>query len=309
MIAQRVAQVCALHFQFMPQDQHYMPKAYLRQWCASGKLVLYRRLAFPPKVLIERKSPSSIAHAPDLYRLPLNTTANSRTGNDIENLLGEKVDQRIATIVSRVAACTNKIEGPLASDVVWLMKTFIARSPKTLAKMEAAAAERVAANGGLIDRMLALAPDVQELRQFKDSRMPRVAARAALVTAVEVADLLRHTGWLEGDVHVLHVADFANELDNVGAGEFVTFEDPVIEGTNASGFIASFALSPDLLIVIEPRGAAISHEQYAAVIRNHVLDPIPYRRNLICRSPPKGDLHARANMLLPTTIAHSNIGT
>ncbi len=300
---QRTSQVCALHSESMPQDQHYMPKAYLRQWCDSGKLVLYRRLARPPKVLVDRKSPKSIAHAPDLYRLPSNTTANGRTDNDIENLLGDKVDQRIAAIARGVAACTDKIEGSLASNVVWLMKTFIARSPKTLAKMEAAAAKSVAANSELIDSSLARAPDVPELRQLKDARMPRVAARAALVTAVEVADLLRPWGWLEGDVHVLHAAEFANELNNIGAGEFVTFEDPVIEwGANSSGFVASFALSPDLLIVVEPRGSAISREQYATIVRNHLLDPIPYRQNLICRSETK-ELYARAGQLLPTTLS------
>ena len=286
----------------MPQDQHYLPQVYLRQWCANDRLLRYRFVGKPPRLEKKPKAPVSIAHEPDLYRLPDNSTANNRTGNDLEQELGAKVDQRIPEIVARVTPVIGQVtDQALERDMVWLMETFVARSPQTLAKQEAAVADSLKRNEPLIDRLLlrAQTPTMQaQLRQYKDPRMPKVAARAGLAVATE-ADILRREGWLEGDVYVVHAHEVKQALDEIGAGEFVTFENPVVEWSGSSfGLVATFALSPELLILIVNRGTALTSVEYAEVAAKHSLKPLSTRWNMICRTDATGKLAAAANTLL-----------
>ena len=75
------------------QDQHYLPQVYLRQWCTPEGVLRYRYVGVPPRLEEKRKSPKSIMHEPDLYRLPENSDANGRTGNDLEEDLGAQFPQ------------------------------------------------------------------------------------------------------------------------------------------------------------------------------------------------------------------------
>ena len=129
--------------------------------------------------------------------------------------------------------------------------------------------------------------------------MPRVAARAGLIATVE-GQLPHGAIWLDGNVHVLQAKHFGFELAALGATEFVTFDDPVVSwDANASKIATSFALSPESLVVITERGANLSRVESAGLIRNHLLNPIPFREMLFCRQAPTGLLLAQAELLLP----------
>jgi hypothetical protein len=291
-----------LPYAVVPQDQHHLPQVYLRQWCTADGVLRYRYVGKPPRLEQRRKSPKSIMHDPDLYRLPENTEANSRTGNDLEEKLATKVDQRVQEIVARAEAVSGHVvDVTLADDLRWLMQTFVIRSPNTLAKQEAAAEESMKRNEALIDRMIERAPGEEvkaKFRQYKDARMPTVAARAALASGIE-EHLLRREGWLEGDVHVVPSKSVRSALDAIGAGEFVTFEDPVVEwGESPAGIVASFSLSPLLLLVIVKRGTPMSAATYADVTMKHNIKPLAYRRALLCKTSATGKLEAAAATLM-----------
>jgi hypothetical protein len=265
-------------------------------------LLRYRFVGRPPRLETKAKTPASIAHEPDLYRLPDNSTANDRNGNDLEAELGAKVDQRIASIVARASGVSGHVlDQTLERDLVWLMKTFIARGPQTISKQEATVAESLKRNEGLLDHLLerAQTPEMRaHIRQYKDARMPKVAARAALALAIE-GDILRREGWLEGDVHIVHAQDVRQTLDEIGAGEFVTFENPVVEwDASPFGLVATFSLSPTLLLLIVNRGSTIALVDYSDVVAKHNLKPLSTRRSMICRTVVSGKLAAAASTLM-----------
>ena len=284
-----------------PQDQHYLPQVYLRQWCTADGVLRYRYVGKPPRLEQRRKSPKSIMHEPDLYRLPENSEANSRTGNDLEEELGAKVDQRVQEIVARAGSVSGHVlDTTLADDLRWLMQTFVIRSPNTLAKQEAAAEESMKRNESLIDRMIERAPGEEakaKFRQYKDARMPTVAARAALAVGIK-EHLLRREGWLEGDLHVVPARDVRNALDAIGTGEFVTFEDPVVEWGESPGVVASFSLSPELLLVIVKRGTPMTAATYEDITTKHNIKPLAFRRALLCQTSATGELEAAAVTLM-----------
>jgi hypothetical protein len=86
----------------MPQDQHFLPQSYLRQWCDEKSfLILYRKRASPSKLVVARKSPKAIGFEVDLYALPDGGTANARSANEIESLLGKEVDEKVGDIAAR----------------------------------------------------------------------------------------------------------------------------------------------------------------------------------------------------------------
>lgn len=163
------------------QSQHYLPQVYLRQWCVDHQLMRYRWIAAASKLVGDRKSPRSIAAEFDLYTLPEGGKANGYTGDDLELELSRQVDQRIPGICAGAAQAIggHVSDEALERDIVWLMKTFVARSPVTLAQQEAAVVDTMAKHRGMIERMLERVQS-DELRAailgFQDPRMPKVAA-------------------------------------------------------------------------------------------------------------------------------------
>lgn len=288
----------------MPQAQHFLPQSYLRQWRGDdGKLVRYRMLTSPAKLLSDRKAPKGIAYEMDLYTLPDGGTSNGRIANEIEGILGETVDEPFAAVARLVATCSGELaDRSLADRIVWLMRTFAARNPKSLGRIERGVAGFVADMRPQIDRLVERAGTAamrQELLGFVSPNFPRVAARAGLVATVE-ASLPRTLSWLEGDVRLLKADDFGSELSALGAAEFVTFDDPVVEwDTNASGIAASFSLSPEVLVVVTAKGVCLSRAQCAALVHRHLLCPLRLREMLICRHAATGRLLAAAEQLVP----------
>lgn len=285
----------------VPQDHHYLPQVYLRQWCQSDRLWRYRYVGKPPRLEKKRKAPASIAYEPDLYRIPEGSTANHHIGNALEQELGWKVDQRIPNIVTQAARITGRTRDHLERDIVQLMKTFVARSPQMLAKQEEAVAASLKRDEKLVEQIIAraLTPEMKALaRQFKNPHMPKVAARAALAASIE-GDILRDEGWLEGDVHVVHARDVEQALKRIGAGEFVTFENPVIEWSNSeSGLVATFSLSPELLVLVVKREVMVTPVMQDVIAAEHNLTPVSSRRNLLCRTEASGTLAVTARLLM-----------
>lgn len=266
----------------------------------------YRWIAAASKLVGDRKSPRSIAAEFDLYTLPEGGKANGYTGDDLELELSRQVDQRIPGICvgASQAVGGHVSDQALERDIVWLMKTFVARSPMTLARQEAAVVDTMAKHRGTIERMLERVQSDElraEILGFQDPRMPKVAARAGLAVAMS-ADILRKEGWLEGDVHLVRDVDVKPYLRGIGTEEFVTFEDPVVEWKDDSGFglIASFSLSPSVLVLIVERGAEVRVENYESVSLHHTLAPLSTRSNLICQTEPTGHLYEWAKKLRPS---------
>ena len=138
-----------------------------------------------------------------------------------------------------------------------------------------------------------------ELGSFLDERRPRTTALAA-VAAVVARDLPRDLPWLEGDLYVLSAKECAAYLRAAGAGEFVTFEDPVVEWeTGKSDLLASFAASAETLVLLVARGRPWTPgDSLAAALRHALLVP-PHRESLLCRTLATGALLAAAERLRP----------
>ena len=216
--------------------------------------------------------------------------------------MGVQVDNKIPDLISRTSAHTGKLaDDALRSEIRWLLQTFSARSPGSISRVERGMPEWVETNRAAIERMLQRANTEsarQQLRTFLDPRMPAVAARAG-VAAFATATAPR-AGWLDGDIHLLHAGPLAEVLRSIGAGEFVTFEDPVLEcETSPFGLTATFALSADVLVLVVEPGAELSIDDCVGAIGQHMLNCPSYRQNLICRTRASGRLLDAAGELLP----------
>lgn len=91
--------------------------------------------------------------------------------------------------------------------------------------------------------------------------------------------------WLDGAVHVLHLDPIANAIRSAGAGEFVTFEDPVVAWDSGPvGLIASFSMSPTALVLVTTRDTRVAVRDYPDAALRHLLKPESFRENVICRT-------------------------
>lgn len=291
------------------QDHHFLPRVYLRQWCdGGGRLLRYRRIGPAAKLERQSKVPKEIAYARDLYALPEGGVANELTGNGLENLLAREVDEKIAGVVARIPARSGRISDPsLIEDLRWLMVTFAVRSPSAIQRGEDAAREVATQHSEAIGRMLDRARTEEgraKLRSYQDERMPSMAARAGVAAFIK-RDAPGTAPWLDGDTHVVAVAEMQPVLEVLGAGEFTTFEDPVVvwESNSPYGLLATFAASPAALVVIVVAGTSIGLEQYADAARLHWVGPLPHRQSLISRTPIAGAALERATLLRPTVVA------
>jgi hypothetical protein len=263
----------------------------------------YRRVGPAGRLEVARKAPRGIAFEPDLYSLPVGGIANGMTGNELEARLASTVDAQLPELVERVSACSGELtDEPLRGEVVWLMQTFASRSPTSIARVEKAVTELLEGQAATIERLLARANTESsraELLKYQDARMPMVAARAG-VAAVAARDLPSDLRWLDGDLHVVHLERVEHHVCAVGANEFVTFEDPVVAWDSGSyGLIASFTISPAVLLLVVERGRAIALPEYEDAAIRHSLIPPRYRENLISRTEVTGHVLEVAEKLRP----------
>ena len=285
------------------QNHHYLPQVYLRQWCNGAHLLRYRRVGSRARLEARWKAPRSIAFEPDLYTVPNGGVANQLQGNELETTLAVACDQRLPRVVAAASQVSGLVaNAAVAQDVLWLMKTFVARSPGTVARFAGAVSALLDAHRSTIEKMIERAntPAMRaELGSFLDERRPRTTALAA-VAAVVARDLPRDLPWLEGDLYVLSAKECAAYLRAAGAGEFVTFEDPVVEWeTGKSDLLASFAASAETLVLLVARGRPWTPgDSLAAALRHALLVP-PHRESLLCRTLATGALLAAAERLRP----------
>ena len=285
----------------MNQDHHFLPQVYLRQWCVGPTLRRYRCVGPQRRLEERRQSPRTFAYEPGLYAVPAGASANGLTGNGLEDRFALEVDQRLANVVAAVSAFRGHVsDDSVAKEIIWLMRTFQARSPDTIARLEKGASDFLVANAQLIEHMMTRAnsPSTRdELRSYLDSRRPAATARAG-VDAVVTNDLPADLGWLDGDVYALPADAFRPVLEALGAGEFVTFEHPVVEwDANPHAFVATFAASPDTLVLVVERGHQLTLDACASAVLDHTLRPLPHRESLLCRTPAVGHLRATAERL------------
>lgn len=256
---------------------------YLRQWSRKGLVRRYRRVGPEARLKPELVSPKSIAYEKGLYTLPKGGIANGHSGDEIESMLARKVDERLSVIVERVSNVDGVIEGPLAGDILWLMQTFLARSPRSLARSEAAVAGVVSEERELIERMLSRARTSKgrsKIAQLADPRMPSVQARAVLTAVIDNA-LPDQESWMRGRVVILPLDDVRLRLHGAGLDEFVTFEEPVVEWVESGAApIATFALSPRILVVVMRDEETI--DDFPALALRHCASPLGARQSVIC---------------------------
>ncbi|NBD13820.1 DUF4238 domain-containing protein [Corallococcus silvisoli] len=283
-------------------NQHFVPRVYLRQWCNDdGFLIRYRRVG-PPNALRlrpEREVPDGICWEKDLYSLPSNSMANGLSGVGVERLLSTKIEQVLAGIVESVATRSGRLDTGLGDQVRWLMQTFIARSPRTMAALETRVVDFVQENDAEISRLQKRAQTAGvkgEIDQYRDERMPAVMARATLA-AIADNQFLPSAGWVDGIVHVISYAEVSRFLDVLGLDGFPTFEEPVIEWDGeGAGLVATLALSPDqLALVVKGEGAC----GWEMALR-HMAGALRFRRSAICRREAVGALWvSQAEQLMP----------
>ena len=285
--------------------QHYVPEVYLRQWCDDdAHLIRYCRVGRPgalPQLHSERKAPKGICWERNLYSLPDGGIANGMTGDELEGLLSKKVEQVLASIVGAVGDRVGPLELVVSDQVKWLMQTFVARSPSTLAAIESVVVDFALENGALIRRTLtsARAPEMRaELCQYLDPRMPAVAARAGLAGLVD-AQFLPMPGWYEGSLCVLQVEGAKPLLDALGLDHFPTFEEPVVQWqANPAGLVASFSVSPRILALVVTGSA----ESLWELALRHTFSALRHRQFAICRRrAADGPWLTEAHNLIPWT--------
>ncbi len=284
--------------------QHHVPRVYLQQWRdADGLLVRYCRIGPPgaPKLRCEKRSPKEICWRRDLYSLPEGGIANGKTGNELEALLSTEVEQAIPGLVAAVSGRSGLLEPALGDHIRWLMQTFVARDPDMLVELESEMADWATEHESMIRRILANALTSEiaaELKQYLDPRMPTVAARAGLAGIV-AAGQRPMRGWLEGQVTVLRSSDIRPVLDALGLDHFPTFEDPVVQWeANAAGLIASFSVSPDVLVLV----LEDARETGWDMVLRHLVSALSHRQFAICRTrAAQGLWLGEAENLLPWT--------
>jgi hypothetical protein len=288
-------------------DHHYVPQVYLRQWCEAGRLLRYRRVGPQARLECTAQAPKSIAFEVDLYRVPDGGVANSFRGHELEGMLASDVDAKLAGIVAASRVVSGRVESAdLTRDIAWLMRTFVGRSPATLARLTGGAEAFIERQRMVIEAMLSRAetPAMRsELQSFLDPRRPRTTALAALA-AVVARELPADLRWLEGDLYVASASVCAPYLQALGAGEFVTFDDPVVEWeTDKSDLLASFTASPDVLVLIVAPGRPWTAEDSVAAVIRHTLLVAPHRQSLLCRTKASGKLLDAAAHLRPTAAS------
>lgn len=292
----------------MSEAQHYLPQAYLRQWCAGDRLLRYRRVGPAGKLEQQRRSPKSVCFRPDLYTLPQGGIANGLTEAMLERFLGARVDNEIRAIVESVSALSGRVIDRSAEQaIIWLLQTFEARDPRTIQRAESGVQQIIETRATpMIARFKERAngaPLPDEILSLADPRRPGVTVRAA-IAAVVAKDHPGQAAWLDGDVHVVQASAVRTRLQEIGAGEFVTFDPPVIQWESGSvGLMASFALSPSALVLLFERGKEVTTAAYELAAERHVLVPLKFRDTLISRTEVTGRLLAAAGGLV-----HSGIG-
>lgn len=291
----------------MQQEQHYLPQVYLRQWCLEGRLWRYRRMGPQQRLVPDRKTPRTIAFEPDLYTIPVGGMANGLTGQGVEALLAQTIDSRFGAIAARTSTLDGKVVDPRdEADLVWLLQTFVARGRGTLRRVEAGMGEVIEGYRPMIESMMQRANQQKsrdELRSYLDYRMPRVAALAGLA-AILGKHVPADLRWLDGDIHIIQSTHFQELLRAIGAGEFVTFEAPVVEWeSNPVGLRASFSMSPERLLVVFERGCQPAEAEYWDAVFRHHIATIKHREGLICRSQVFGVLLSAAAELRPSGLA------
>lgn len=272
------------------QDHHHLPQTYLRGWCIEETLLRYRRVGPNAKLVRDRRGTRGVAFEPNLYRLPEGGFANGLSGQDVERELANTIDARLPDIVVRAARLSANIAGDeLRKDLIWLMQTFVARSPGTVAAVDQTIANFLSEQRDAVERMLeraVLETSRRDLRMLIDERMPRVAALAGVSA---VARREAPPTWFDGEVHVVSAQLVRKELEDTGAGEFVTFEHPVVEWADGpSDLLASLALSADLIVLLFKGGSAVAPSEYGRIAQRHSLAPLRDREILICRTEAKG---------------------
>ncbi len=286
-------------------NQHFLSESYLRQWCDEGGMLLrYRRVGPAARLEAKRKRPRGISFEVDLYTVPPGGTANGMAGNELETKLATDVDERLPTIVARALTLFDgKEDATIGSDLVWLMQVFSARDPGTLRRLEAGVSEFLTSQRPLVEAHLERSRTEagrEQLRPFLDPRMAVVAARAGLASVV-ARDLPQGTSWLEGNVQCVRADGVRTVLQAIGASEFVTFVQPVVEWEpNPLGLLASFTLSPDLLVLVVERGRQITQGEATGAILRHALLAPRHRTSLICKTEATGELLKWAAQMLPT---------
>jgi hypothetical protein len=182
------------------------------------------------------------------------------------------------------------MDAELERALIRLMRTFSARSPTTLARIERGMAGWIETNRPVVERIAARARLDRNRKlalSYADPRMPVVAARAAL-TATIVNDALNDARWLDGDVHIVHESDFNDALGAIGAPAFVTFDDPVVEWGGSGFLIATLSLAPDRMIAVVHRGADVSPAHYGGLVVQHAMKALPWRQQLIASDKVTG---------------------
>ena len=283
-------------------QQHFVPQVYLRQWCDQhGQLILYCRVGPPgaPTLRHYPKFPSQVFREDDLYSLPEGGIANGRRGDEVENLLGRKIEESLSSIIAACDGRSRLLDSRASDQVKWLMQTFVARSPSCLAAIEAEMVAWSAQHEPMIRRTLERlrTPKFEaELAQYMDPRFPSVAARAGLAGIAET-EQVPMPGWYDGQVQVLRAESVRPMLNSLGIDHFVTFEEPVMHwDSNAVGLIASFSLSPDLLAFVLEKPC---EEDWPLALR-HLVYSLRHRSRAICRSTAINGLWlAQAQHLVP----------
>jgi hypothetical protein len=227
--------------------------------------------------------------------------ANQHRGNELESTLASDVDEKLPRIVEAAAQVSGQVtDATLAGDLAWLMKTFVVRSPATLDRLADGTSTFVEQHRLTIESMLERAQTQtmgDELRSYLDARRPRTTAPAA-VAAIVARDLPADLPWLEGDAYVASARECMPYLQEAGAGEFVTFNQPVVEWeTGKSDLLASFAASPEVLVLLVKRGRPWTPDDSVAAAVRHTLLVIPHQDALLCRTVATRRLLATAAQL------------
>lgn len=279
------------------QRHHFLPQVYLRQWSRNGLVRRYRRIGPDARLKSERIAPKSIAYERGLYTLPQGGIANGYTGDQIESILARKVDERFPVIVEQSSKLDGIIEDPLARDILWLIQTFLARGPRSLAQTKTAVAQVVTERRELIERMLSRARTSKvrsKIMQFADPRMPSVHALASLSAVIE-NKLPGQESWIEGSVVILPLDDVRRQLQIAGLDEFVTFEEPVVEWAEGKGTpLTTIALSPSILVAVMPNETPI--DDLPALALRHCILPLEMRESVICSDELANDALYREQM-------------
>ncbi len=252
---------------------------------------------------VQEKTPKGICREQDLYRLPDGGVANGKTGDGIERMLARQVDERLPAILDEVGLAAGRLlDSALSDHLLWLLDTFLARSPRALSNAEASTRAFITNETPTIRRMLDRAltsESKRDLAKHLDRRLPAVAARAGLDAVVGGGEPLPK--WQGCEIHVVHAAETASALHTLGLSGFPTFEQPVVEwGGGPAELFASFSLSPTTLAIVVTSSVTATKEMLAEWAAKHSLQPLRLRTSAICQqAAAEGPWLTRSRELLP----------